>query len=91
MNLEAERARFAQSRRATEPLKRNERARVEGKMNRAPRPEGVERVVHRTFDHASRVTIERIRCAVRRLHGAREAIEKRHSARADNEPADRAR
>lgn len=87
MNLQAQRSRSTQPRRAAEALERDERPGAEGEVHRVPRAEGLERVARRAGDHARGVAIERIRPAVGRLRLPVEAIEKCRSARADDQRA----
>jgi hypothetical protein len=90
MDLKTQRSRPAQSRRASESLKRNERLRPEGEIDGTPHTERVERFAHRVLDDATGVTVERIFCPIPGLDRPGEAIEKCWPARAENQRAERA-
>jgi hypothetical protein len=85
MNLKTQRSRPTQPRRASDPLKRNERLRPEGEINGTPHTERIERFVHGVLDDATGVTVEGICRAVSRLDRSREPSEERRPARADDE------
>jgi hypothetical protein len=91
VNLQPERARSAQTGGATEPLKRNQRPHAEREVHDMGAAARLERVARRPRDHPLRVPVERVGGAVRRLGAGVEAIEKRPSARTDDQRAGRAR
>ena len=93
VDLQARAARAAEAGGAAEPLERNQRRRSRrtGSRSRARTPSGASAARDRRADDARREAIERVRRAVRRFGRlAREAIEERRPARADDQRGARA-
>ena len=87
VNLQPERPRAPQPRRAPEALKRDERTRSERIVGGVGDAARLERLPRGAGDHPLRVPVERIRHAVAGLGPTVEAIEERRSARADEQRA----
>jgi hypothetical protein len=85
MNLQPERSRSPQTRRASEALKRDERPCAERKVGDVRNAQRIERLPRGARDHPFGVTVERIGRAVHRLRLSIEAIEEAGPARADNQ------
>jgi len=89
VNLQPERSRSPQPRRAPQALKRDERPRAERKVSDVPNAERIERLPHGARDHPFGVAVERIGGAVGRLQLTIEAIEEGGPARADEQRTSR--
>jgi hypothetical protein len=89
VNLQPERPRSPQTRRAPEALKRNERTRPERKVGGMPDAERTEGLPRGVPDHPFGVAVERMGRAVDGLGLSVEAIEERGAARADDQRARR--